>query len=71
MANVKNSVRRKIVEMLFEAELDEDFELGIEEGKDRAQMLLVRTLQLKLEGATKKNQPGLQAAIDLIKASHL
>jgi hypothetical protein len=71
MANVKNSVRRKIVEMLFEAELDEDFELGIEEGKDRAQMLLVRTLQLKLEGATKKNQPGLQTAIDLIKASHL
>jgi hypothetical protein len=71
MSKLWNSVRRQFAEWLFEAELDEDFNLGIEEGKDRAQMLLVRALQLKLEGATKKNQPGLQTAIDLIKASHL
>lgn len=71
MANVKNSVKRNIVEWLFEAELDEDFELGIEEGKDRAKWNMLATLELKLPESTKKNQPGIQAAIDLIKATRL
>lgn len=69
MTKVQDSVRRKIVELLFEAELDEDFQLGIEEGQDRAQLSMLRNLDLLMANTTKKNQPGIQAAIDQIKAN--
>jgi len=71
MTKLWNSVRREIVEKLFEQELDEDFQLGIEEGRDRTQIILLRQLELTLAQGPKKNQPGLQMAIDVIKATAL
>jgi hypothetical protein len=71
MSKLWNSVRRQFAEWLFEAELDEDFNLGIEEGKDRAQIMMLHTLEVMLTRTTKKNQPGIQAAIDSIKVTAL
>lgn len=64
MKNLWNSVRRNIVEALFAKELDEDYALGIDEARRTA---LLRLIFLR-QNALKKDQPGLDLAIDFLEA---
>lgn len=64
MKNLWNSVRRNIVEALFSRELDEDYALGIDEARNVA---IVRLMFLR-QNALKKDQPGLDLAIDFLES---
>ena len=64
MKNLWNSVRRNIVEALFAKELDEDYGLGIDEAR-RATLLRLMFLR---QNALKKDQPGLDLAIDFLES---
>ena len=64
MKNLWNSVRRNIVEALFAKELDEDYGLGIDEAR---RATLVRLMFLR-QNALKKDQPGLDLAIDFLES---
>lgn len=64
MKNLWNSVRRNIVELLFSRELDEDYSLGIDEAR-RATVLRLIFLR---QNALKKDQPGLDLAIDFLES---
>lgn len=63
-------MRRTLVEWLFERELDEDFELGIREGADRARFSDLHRMGLLLEGATKSERVGIEKAMAVLKANH-
>ena len=64
MKNLWNSVRRNIVEALFSKELDEDYALGIDEARN---VTIVRLMFLR-QNALKKDQPGLDLAIDFLES---
>ena len=55
---------RAIAEWLFERELDEDYELGTRYGGEMARKSFRLQLQILHDQATKKDQPGIQKAID-------
>ena len=55
---------RFLAEWLFERELDEDYELGTRYGGEMARKSFRLQLQLLHDQASKKEQPGIQKAID-------
>lgn len=63
-------MRRRLVEWLFERELDEDFELGIREGAERARLSDKARIEAMLEGASKSERAGLEKALGVLKANH-
>jgi hypothetical protein len=52
-----------MVEVLFERELDEDYELGTRYGAEMARKSFRMQLQLLHDQAAKKDQPGIAKAI--------
>ena len=59
-----SKLTRAIAEWLFERELDEDYELGTRYGGEMARKSFRLQLQILHDQATKKDQPGIQKAID-------
>lgn len=59
-----SKLTRLLAEWLFERELDEDYELGTRYGGEMARKSFRMQLQLLHDQATKKDQPGIQKAID-------
>lgn len=58
------AIRRAIVEALFEKELDEDYLIGTRYGAEMARKSFRLQLKLLHDQAAKKDQPGIQKAID-------
>lgn len=58
-----NKIRRAMVEVLFERELDEDYELGTRYGAEMARKSFRMQLQLLHDQAAKKDQAGIAKAI--------
>lgn len=59
-----SKLTRFLAEWLFERELDEDYELGTRYGGELARKSFRLQLQLLHDQASKKDQPGIQKAID-------
>jgi len=61
------NLQRWIAERLFEAQLDEDFNMGVKHGRN----LAIADARFKIETAKqasyKKNQPGINLAIETLK----
>lgn len=64
-----NKIRRFLVELMFEAELDQDYWMGCREGAESAKKTLAMQLQLLHDQAPKSKQPGIMAAIEQVRAS--
>ena len=60
---------RFLAEWLFERELDEDYELGTRYGGEMARKSFRLQLQLLHDQASKKDQPGIQKALDQLGAN--
>jgi hypothetical protein len=60
-------LRYRIADWLFEAELDEAFELGKKEGARRQKVNINHALELNLEQQAKSNQKGYMTAMEVIK----
>jgi hypothetical protein len=68
MQKIFRSIQRVIAEALFAGVLDEDYWMGIREGRIvglRQDILRLENIQ---KGENKTNQKGLQVAIDALKA---
>lgn len=68
MKKVYNRIQRAICEALFYNILDEDFWMGVREGRIKGLRSDILRLQNILAGENKTNQKGLQVAIDALKA---
>ena len=60
-------LRYKLADLLFEAELDEAFELGIKEGKRRQKVNILGALDLNSLDVAKTNQKGYNIAMEVIE----
>jgi hypothetical protein len=58
---------RRIAELFFERQLDEDFALGVKEGRRQAQADLTFKLELSLEASNKSKQPGISQALEIVR----
>jgi hypothetical protein len=57
-------LKRFLVELMFEQELDEDYWMGIAEGSERTKATIrLQLIQLR-DQAPKSKQAGIQAALD-------
>jgi hypothetical protein len=59
---------RRIAELFFEKQLDEDFLMGLKEGKRVVKHDITFKLELAIESAPKSKQPGLAQALEIVKA---
>jgi len=60
-------LRRWLVELLFEQELDEDFRMGVREGVEMNRRITKENIAM-ISGATlKKNQPGVALVLDALR----
>jgi hypothetical protein len=58
------NVTRLIAELLFERELDEDYELGTRYGAEMNRRATLLQLQILHDQANKGNKPGIAKAIE-------
>jgi len=64
---MRKELKRWIAERFFERELDEDYFMGLRYGQDLNNKALVRRITDIRETATKKNQPGIDAILEVLK----
>jgi hypothetical protein len=60
-------LKYRIADWLFEAELDEAFEMGLREGARRQKNTIITRLELTLQTVAKTNQKGYLTAIEVIE----
>lgn len=60
-------ITRAIAEVLFTYELDEDYNLGLREGQRATLSSAILRLKVARNQDVKKNNPGLDKAIELLK----
>lgn len=60
-------LRYRIADWLFEAELDEAFELGIKEGKRRQKENITQALDAASLDVAKTNQKGYMVAMEVVE----
>lgn len=60
-------MRRQLAEWLFESILDEDFTMGVREGRRQTKDDLTFKLEVLLQSANKTKAPGISQALEMLR----